>query len=157
MRQLEVHLILIGPCLAWKIEVIFIYTLKSICSHFKYLQTFTTAARTRNCGVMIKARTKTPRVQFQKVRSSFRIVSWGKDPVVALYDTFWKFIFSLNWAEKWFNSKFNSKQNLEYSFQKGIHSNEFKTFNRIIHSQKMRELVQRSKLRPKYGLRLVQL
>ena len=26
-------------------------------------------------------------------------------------DMFWKFIFSLNRAEKWFNSKFNSKQN----------------------------------------------
>ena len=37
---------------------------------------------------------------------------------LALYDTFWKFIFSLNRAEKWFNSKFNSKQNPKYSFKK---------------------------------------
>ena len=33
---------------------------------------------------------------------------------VALFDTFWKFIFSLNRAEKWFNSK----QNPKYSFKK---------------------------------------
>ena len=39
-------------------------------------------------------------------------------PTVALYDTFWKFIFSLNRAEKRFNSKFNSKQNPKYSFKK---------------------------------------
>ena len=40
------------------------------------------------------------------------------DPDIALFDTFWKFIFSLNRAEKWFNSKFNSKQNPKYSFKK---------------------------------------
>ena len=33
---------------------------------------------------------------------------------IALFDTFWKFIFSLNRAEKWFNSK----QNPKYSFKK---------------------------------------
>ena len=33
-------------------------------------------------------------------------------------DLFWKFIFSLNRAKKWFNSKFNSKQNPKYSFKK---------------------------------------
>ena len=38
-------------------------------------------------------------------------------------DTFWIFIFTLNRAEKWFNSIFNSKLNQKYSFKKIIHSN----------------------------------
>ena len=33
-------------------------------------------------------------------------------------DTFWIFIFTLNRAEKWFNSIFNSKLNQKYSFNK---------------------------------------
>ena len=37
---------------------------------------------------------------------------------LALGDALWKFIFSLNPAKKWFNSKFNSKQNPEYSLKK---------------------------------------
>ena len=42
---------------------------------------------------------------------------------VGVADTFWLLIFTLNWAKKWFNSIFNSKLNLEYSFNKIIHSN----------------------------------
>ena len=53
-------------------------------------------------------------------------------------DLFWKFIFSLNRAWKWFNSKFNSKQNPKYSFKKifiqnkiqNIHSKKY-SFNRV--------------------------
>ena len=45
----------------------------------------------------------------------------------------------------------NSKQNREYSFKKNIHSIEFRIFNRIIHSRKMRKIIQNSKIRPKYG------
>ena len=57
---------------------------------------------------------------------------------LALFDTFWKFIFSLNRAKKWFNSKYNSKQNPKYSFKKifiqnkiqNIHSKKY-SFNRV--------------------------
>ena len=35
--------------------------------------------------------------------------------------------------------------------QKNIHSIESRIFNRIIHSQKMRKIIQNSKMRPKYG------
>ena len=35
---------------------------------------------------------------------------------VGVADTFWLFIFTLNWAKKWFNSIFNSKLNRRYSF-----------------------------------------
>ena len=66
---------------------------------------------------------------------------------VALADTFWIFIFSLNRAKKWFNSIFHSKLNPKYSFKKIIHSKKhanysfkefihFKKFT-IIHSKKL--------------------
>ena len=35
--------------------------------------------------------------------------------------------------------------------QKNIHAIEFRIFNRIVHPKKMREIIQNSKIRPKYG------
>ena len=44
---------------------------------------------------------------------------WAKGLfIIGVGDLSWKFIFSLNRAWKWFNSKFNSKQNPKYSFKK---------------------------------------
>ena len=53
-------------------------------------------------------------------------------------DLFWKFIFSLNRAWKWFNSKFNSKQNPKYSFKK-YSFNWVREFNVIIYSKDFEE------------------
>ena len=54
-----------------------------------------------------------------------------------------------------FKIQFKTKSKI--FIQKNIHSIESRIFNRIIHSQKMRKIIQNSKMRLKYGLRLVQL
>ena len=66
---------------------------------------------------------------------------------VALADTFWIFIFSLNRAEKWFNSIFHSKLNPKYSFKKIIHSKR----SQIIHSKKIFIQVKKGIITQGYG------
>ena len=48
-----------------------------------------------------------------------------------------------------FKIQFKTKSGI--FIQKNIHSIEFRIFNRIIHSRKMRKIIQNSKIRPKYG------
>ena len=48
-----------------------------------------------------------------------------------------------------FKIQFKTKSRI--FIQKNIHSIESRIFNRIIHSQKMRKIIQNSKIRPKYG------
>ena len=44
--------------------------------------------------------------------------SSNSDQWLALADSIWKLFFFIESSQKWFNSKFNSKQNPEYSFNK---------------------------------------
>ena len=52
------------------------------------------------------------------LNNNVRYYGVGVGQRVGVGDLFWKFIFSWNRAWKWFNSKFNSKQNPKYSFKK---------------------------------------
>ena len=54
---------------------------------------------------------------------------------VGVADTFWLFIFTLNRAEKWFNSIFNSKLNQKYSFKKLFNSKNSKIIQKLFNSK----------------------
>ena len=53
---------------------------------------------------------------FHRTKKKVKILFVSAD--LGVGDLFWKSIFSLNQAWKWFDSKFNSKQNPKYSFKK---------------------------------------
>ena len=59
-----------------------------------------------------------------------------------------KIHFFIELALKMIQFKIKFKTNSGIFIQKNIHSIEFRIFNRIIHSKKMRKIIQNSKIRP---------
>ena len=88
--------------------------------------------------------------------SSFYDTSHGSDPLPD-----WsqgrggryvlKIHFFIESVRKMIQFKIQFKTKSKIFIQKNIHSIEFRIFNRIIHSRKMRKIIQNSKIRPKYG------
>ena len=62
-----------------------------------------------------------------------------------------KIYFFIESGRKMIQFKIQFKTKSGIFIQKNIHSIESRIFNRIIHSQKMRKIIQNSKMRPKYG------
>ena len=92
--------------------------------------------------------------KFTKVAIATSNIS-HQQALIGLQDLFVEQHFFIEFGLKMIQFKIQFKTKSKIFIQKNIHSIESKIFNRIIHSLKMREIIQNSKMRSKYGFWVV--
>ena len=85
----------------------------------------------------------------------WKLLGYGKHPEQSDASSPGRYVLKIHFfielGLKMIQIKIQFKTKSEIFIQKNIHSIESRIFNKIIHSQKMRKIIQNSKIRPKYG------